>query len=118
MKFLSAILVTLILFLTVQPVLTNSNFTETNKKQVVDKCCSDKQNTSKHKNQQESNNNCCNKGHCDNPFLSCANCYFINGDNSNFLIAQVFDQNKKFRLTNDKALSSYISDFWHPPKII
>ncbi len=120
MKILSVILATLILFLTVQPLLTKSNFITKKKEQAINKCCCNKQDTpsSKYKNQQETDNNCCDNGHCDNPFLTCANCYFINQDNQYCLVAYFFIQSKKTSVTNDKALSSYIHDFWHPPETV
>lgn len=120
MKILSIILATLIIFLTVQPVLTNSNFIAKNTTQALQKCCSHKQNTQSSENgkQKKPGNGCCNNGHCDNPFLSCANCYFINPDKSPFSVAIVFKQAEKTRPTNDKVISSYIQDFWHPPNLI
>ena len=113
MKAFSAILAILILFLTMQPMLISANYMANNK--TVDKCCLDKENASKKKDK-ESNKNCCNDGHCDNPFLSCANCFFLNIDNS-FSVVKVNTFIKKVRLTNDKVSSSYIQDFWHPPQI-
>lgn len=103
----------LILFLTVQPLLINANFIANNK--AADKCCADKNNT-KNKSNKESSNNCCHDGHCDNPFLSCANCYFINFDKQTSLVVYPFTAKVKIRPGNDDALSAYIQDIWHPPK--
>jgi hypothetical protein len=120
MKILSAILATLILFLTVQAVLTNSSFISKNTTQTFDKCCADKQNSqsSKSQKQKKQNNDCCNNGRCDNPFLGCANCYFTNPDKETFSVAVIFKQPKKIGLTDDKMLSSFAQDFWHPPNLI
>ena len=118
MKILSAILATLILFLTVQPVLTNSNFIAQKGAKAVDKCCTHKQNPQLPKKQQDEDNNCCNKGHCDNPFLTCANCYFINLDKSAFSLIQVSMQTEKISFITEKILSSYIQAFWHPPEFV
>ena len=118
MKILSAILTTLILFLTMQPVLTNLNLVAVKEAKVVDNCCTHKQKAQPTKEKQEKDNNCCNNGRCENPFLACANCYFINRDQSPFLFAPVFIQTEKSRLVNDKALSSYTEDFWHPPEAV
>ncbi len=118
MKIFSAVLATLILFLTMQPLLANLNFIAYKEAKAVDNCCTNKQNTRSSKQKQEKDKNCCNNGHCDNPFLACANCYFINRDQSTFPFAQGFMQTKKIRLINDKALSIYIQDFWHPPEIV
>ena len=120
MKILSAILATLILFLTVQPMLTNSTFISKNTTQTLHKCCADKQNSqsSKSQKQKKQNNDCCNNGRCDNPFLGCANCYFTNPDKATFYAAVIFKQPKKIGLTDDKMLSSFAQDFWHPPNLI
>ena len=118
MKILSAILATLILFLTVQPMLANSSSTAKKTTGTLHKCCVDKKSAQSSNNKKKQNNDCCNNGHCDNPFLSCANCYFINPDKSTFSVAVIFKETKKIWLTNDKILSSYIQDFWHPPNLI
>lgn len=118
MKILSVILATLILFLTVQPLLAQVSFIAKAGEKVIAKCCAGKPHASLPKQQPQKESNCCNNGQCNNPFLSCANCYFINRDGSAFLVAPAFKQTEKIRLMNDKILSSYIQDFWHPPQFV
>lgn len=120
MKIVSAILATFVLFLTMQPVLTNSSFIAKTKAQPTHNCCSNNHKTQlpKSNKQQENENNCCNNKHCDNPFLICANCYFVNSNKSTFSIAHFFIPFKRRTLTNDRILSMYIQDFWHPPETV
>lgn len=115
MKIVSAILTVLIFFLTVQPMLTNLINADSNKIAVTDKCCSDNHNNQSSK---DKNNNCCNDGHCDNPFLICSNCTFINFDKAVFSFAHFFSKNKRINPTDDNVLSSYMQDFWHPPESV
>ena len=120
MKIVSSIFAALILFLTIQPVMVQSDFLAVTKTKSIKTCCSDKQktNSSKNKIQQKRNKGCCNNGHCDNPFLTCANCFFIILEKPSFLNARIFIQSEKVRLINDRILSTYLQDVWHPPKTV
>jgi hypothetical protein len=118
MKIFTAILAILILFLTVQPAVSHLSFSVQKENEITaHKCCPGKQkiHSSKHNPQQEKNNNCCNNGHC-NPLLPCAYCYFIVLDKPVFSNPFFLKQTENLRLVNDKILSSYIQDFWHPPE--
>ena len=117
MKVFSAIFTALILFLLVQPALINQTFTLADNKQLTNSCCSKEHRTVKSKNRQGRDNNCCNRGHCNNPFLSCSNCYFVSQVNLYSLALQPFVKAQKLRLKDDNILSSYMRDFWHPPEI-
>lgn len=118
MKLLSAIVAILILFLTMQPVLSNLHWVALKETKAVDNCCKDNHKAQAPKKKQENDNGCCNNKQCDNPFLACANCAFINRDESFFLFHRVFMPAEKIRLVDDNALSSYTEDFWHPPEIV
>ena len=115
MKIISAILAVLILFLTAQPLLAVSVYAHEKQIAVTDKCCAHKHSNPSSK---DKDGNCCNEGHCDNPFLSCSNCIFTSFDKSTFSFAPFFTKNKKINPVNDNVLSSYIQDFWHPPEAV
>lgn len=119
MKLITAILATLTLFLTVQPVLTHQSYVAKAETCTADNYCSDKEKTceqeDKTQQQKDDPNNCCNNGQC-NPFEACACCYYISTERPVFYISNFLTIKEKVRLTNDKILSSYIQDFWHPPE--
>lgn len=121
MKFIAAILATLTILLTVQPVLTHQNYVAQNETCTADNCCSDKEDTcelpDKAQQQKDDPDNCCNNGHC-NPFEACACCCYVIIDRPIFSIAYVLTQSEKIKLTNENILSSYIQDFWHPPEFV
>ena len=121
MKLLAAILATLTLFLSVQPVLTHQSYVAEKKTCTADNYCSDEYDTcevqDKTQQQKDDPNKCCNNGHC-NPFEVCACCYYISTERPVFLISSFLTRKEKVRLTNDKILSSYIQDFWKPPETV
>ena len=120
MKILSIIPAILICFLSLHPVLINQHFIEQNSKQALQNCCNkNKHGQSGNNNkQQPQNNNCCNKGECNNPFLSCSHCCFVHPDKFIFSVAGFTKNTEKIRLANEDGLSSYTQDFWHPPEFI
>ena len=119
MKIVAAILAILTLFLTVQPVLTHQSYVAEKETCTAENCCSDeKDNCESQDNiqqQKDDPNKCCNNGHC-NPFEACACCYCISTEQPVFSISNFLAVTKKVRVTNDKILSSYVQDFWHPPE--
>lgn len=119
MKLVAAILATLTLFLTVQPVMTHQSYVAAKETCTSETCCSDEEDTceqqDKTEEQKDDPNKCCNNGHC-NPFEVCTCCYYISTVRPVFSISNFLTIKEKVRLTNDKILSSYIQDFWHPPE--
>ena len=120
MKLVASILAILILFLTVQPILAHQSYIAQKENLTSDNCCSGEEETCKHQDKsqkQDDTNQCCNNGHC-NPFEICACCYYISSIKPVFYISNFLQIKEKVRLTKDKILSSYIQDFWQPPKTI
>lgn len=77
-------------------------------------CCDEKQCSNDQEGNKSSNDNsscmpCCSIQNCQ--------CNFINIPQFNFLI-QMHLTAKKFPAKNDKVPSDYLSDCWHPPKIV
>lgn len=110
MRFIAVILIAYVLLLTVSPAVCK---TYTALKQ-VNLCGSsnDKQSTKEQSGNKQSNNNtsctdCCSIQNC--------HCNFVDVPQFNFL-AQTSVISKKTSIKNDKVLSNYLSDCWHPPK--
>ncbi len=122
MKFITAILATLTLFMTVQPVLTHNSYVAEQKENCTkDNCCSDDKETCDTQNKvadKQDPDKCCNNGHC-NPFEVCACCYYTSIGRPVFNFANPFILTiKKPRLADENILSSFIADCWHPPEFI
>lgn len=121
MKLAAAILATLTLFLSVQPVLTHQSYVAQKEICAADNCCSDKEDAcgqqDKTQQQKDDPNKCCNNGHC-NPFETCTCCNYIPTERSVFHIFNFSTIKEKVGPTNDKVLSSYSQDFWHPPESV
>lgn len=121
MKFLAAILAILTLFMTVQPVLSYQSDVAKKESCTADICCLDDNESCERQDNQEHQsddpNDCCNYGHC-NPFEVCACCHYITTERLVFYVSNfIATVKEKFRLANDKVLSSYMQDFWKPPEM-
>lgn len=121
MKLLAAILATLTLFMIVQPVLTHQSYMAQKETCTADKCCTDEDEScekqDKTQQQKDGPNNCCNNRYC-NPFEICACCYFITTERPVFYVLNFVTTSKeKFRLKNDRVLSSCVQDFLKPPEM-
>ncbi len=113
MKFLTAILATLLLFMTVQPALlpcVNNNETET---------CSDSSSCSKSCSDDEDDNDydCCHKGCC-NPFLACACCFYVITNQYSIQAKYFSSKRDKIQLHNESFISNYSHDILHPPEFV
>ncbi len=113
MRFIAFILIAYISLLTVSPMVCE---TYTIVKQ-TDLCCNSDnvEQCSKNKsdNKQSGSNTTC------TPCCSIQNCHcnFVEVPYFNFLV-QVSTISKKTPTKNDKVLSNYLSDCWHPPKVV
>ena len=121
MKLVAVILATLTLFLSVQSVLTHQSYVAQKGTCIVDNCCPEEEEACEQQEEKQEKkydiNNCCNNGHC-NPFEACACCYYISIERPIFYVSNFLIIIDRVRLTNDKILSYYIQNFWHPPEII
>jgi hypothetical protein len=112
MKIIASIFLLLVGFLIIQPALSSTQKTYAAKMISMKGMCFAKKHCSK-KSQKEKSENDCSK--C-NPFMACAY--------GNFFVNELpFDHSAIVSiisiepiLTNDKAISSYIAECWHPPK--
>lgn len=111
MKITAYILALAISFLTFQPVMSRSCMSNSNYS-VVHDCCKGKH---AHSSKRDSRN-CCDNGVC-NPFAMC-NCCAVNNSvrTHKFLL---FSTVTKFdAYADDKFISSYSADCFHPPEIV
>ena len=111
MKFISIILIAYITLLTVLPAVCKTYVVL----KQAELCCSDKNSNQCSKDQKDKSEN----------NMSCTACCSIQNCNCNFVGIPQFDfliQNgtttKKAKIQDDKILSNYLSDCWHPPKIV
>jgi hypothetical protein len=112
MKFRAAIFASIIAILTIQPAFSKNPFGNFDAKNSCADMCHMKKKCSKGSNKE--NKDCSSSG-C-NPFMPCATGnFFLNEkpyDQNNPVLA--FSQEKI--ISNDKVVSSYIADCWHPPE--
>jgi hypothetical protein len=100
-------------FLIVQPAMSSSAPGNSAIKRTCAKMCSMMKKCTNKKSKESKN---CAEG-C-NPFMACAsgNFFLMAAQNEDiFCTAQVAE---KLKPINDKTLSCYISDCWHPPEVI
>lgn len=113
MKIATAILATLLLFITVQPALLPSanNFeTETcNGDTTCSKSCSD--------DEDDNDDDCCNKCGC-NPFLACGCCFYVITNQYTIQVKYSTSKKEKIALQNESFLSNYSHDILHPPEFV
>jgi hypothetical protein len=112
MKIIASIFLALVGFLIIQPAFSSTQKTFASKMMCMNGMCCAKKLCSK-KAQKEKSDNDCNK--C-NPFMACAYGNFFMNELPFHHSAIVSLISTKIILTNDKAISSYIADCWHPPK--
>ncbi len=99
MKVFSTILLTYVLLSLVVPTVCNSMM----------QCSQEQSGSSKSKNDISDCKSCCCLQNC--------HCNFTEVERFNFQIAANFIT-KKVRTQNDNVLSTYLSEWWHPPEII
>ena len=120
MRFLSFILATYILSLTVQPVVKDiyTSFTQqTTEDCCGESCCNDAQADSKQEPCTQDPNNCCPEGIC-NPFQQCSCCSVVIASQSTLnFITTVIASNFIVAISTDIA-SGYSADCFHPPEIV
>jgi hypothetical protein len=112
MKIIAFIFLLLVGFLIIQPALSSTQKTYASKIMCMKGMCCAKKHCSK-KAEKEKSENDCNK--C-NPFMACAYGNFFVNELPFDYTAIVSMISTKLILTNDKVISSYIADCWHPPK--
>lgn len=122
MKLIATILAIITLLLSIQPVLTQKSRASKTQANRTEKCCFNEEDVCKSSNetkpQKDKQNKCCDNGFC-NPFEVCACCFFISNESPLVYLSDFlpFAQREKVILTNDKILSLYVQNFWHPPKL-
>ena len=111
MKFTSSILAIYIFLLAVVSA-QGSIAAKADKESHKKSCCSSMQNKHERDFPAEKHKGCC-KGIC-NPFMACCGFTLMN---KYFSIGAFSGTDKRFPVLNDKILSDFSSDTWHPPKI-
>lgn len=124
MKWIATILAVITLFLSIQPVLIHQSRVPQGQANRTVKCCSDEKDDCESADddtqpQKDEQHKCCDKGLC-NPFEVCACCSFMSNESPLVYLPHFlpFAPREKVTLTNDKILSLYVQDFWHPPEIV
>jgi hypothetical protein len=112
MKFGAAIFASLITFLTIQPTFSKNPMGNFSEKKECASMCDMKKKCGKETGKQS---NDCSANGC-NPFMPCAIGNFFLGENPYTLDNLILILSHKIILTNDKLISSYIGDCWHPPE--
>ena len=113
MKLLSLIFSIHVLFLTVAPSLPVV-FRSTEKVSCKSSCCS-KQKKKQKQDQSEQNKGCSNNGIC-NPFMSCCNCHTL--ISKLHFVPSLIYTDQIFEEITENPNSDFLSDAWHPPKIV
>jgi hypothetical protein len=112
MKIIASIFLLLVGFMIIQPAIGSTQKTYVCKTESSsDVCCAKKH--SCEKPAKDDNENACTK--C-NPFMPCAYGNFFVNELPFEHSAVLLILSTKMILTNDKIISSYIADCWHPPK--
>ncbi|HLY68964.1 MAG TPA: hypothetical protein VKR53_04500 [Puia sp.] len=113
MKIIASIFLILVGFLIIQPAMSTSNpVSDGVRTTCSNRTCCEKKQCSKKAEKEKSEPDC---SKC-NPFMACAyGNFFVNElpfDHHAIVLIISTDS----ILTNDKAISSYTADCWHPPK--
>ena len=109
MKLLSIILNIHILFLTIVPTMSMVH-TSVKKEHCKMSCCSGNQKPV------QKNKDCCNNNAC-NPFMVCCNCFALTTQSQNIPVHFIYS-NQKYNTTSEISISGFLTDTWHPPKIV
>lgn len=118
MKITAAILAALMLFMTAQqPMLSAGVAVATKQVPPSTSSCSKNSMTCKKPliPEKDDTGNCCDPNFC-NPFGGC--CCYLHPERTMLTPACFLIRPKLGTPGNDKALSSYIHDIWHPPRIV
>lgn len=113
MKLLSTILLTYILLLTAIPSVVSAKIG--NAEHCKKSCCHSGKKQNGNKPASDHNKGCCNNGIC-NPFMSCCKCDALV---SKLQISPSLSYiTRKFGLLAETPNSVFLSDIWHPPKVV
>ena len=112
MKFSAAIFISLITFLTVQPSFSKNPMGNFPAKKSCSAFCDMKKKCSKEDSKKTQD---CSANGC-NPFMPCpVGNFFI--DEEPYQLSNDFSQlSNKMIVANDKIVSTYVADCWHPPE--
>lgn len=113
MKIAAYIFSSLIIILTVQPLLSFDKISQ--KDMCIQRgCCYEKNDGCK--SQKKDKQNDCNKS-C-NPFMFCSSCCYLIPEHSILLNVQSNGLSLKYSFTNDLLISNYQAECWHPPEVV
>jgi hypothetical protein len=112
MKLRAAIFATIIAFLTIQPAFSKNPMGNFDEKKACTDMCHMKKKCSKESSKE--NKDCSSNG-C-NPFMPCAIGNFFLDEKPYHQNEPVLVLSHEIIIKNDKAVSSYIADCWHPPE--
>jgi hypothetical protein len=119
MKYVYLIIASTVLILALNPGINSISLQTETPSDCCSKLCADiyGDQASEDKNQAHSKGNDCNGKPC-NPFLFCGSCVLVSPVMYyEYLPSLISSQEKVFYYSRD-FISSFISDFWHPPKIV